>query len=152
MPPSLVKSTPQSTSQPNTMNLNQTSATPEQLAALMTYPADTPVVMVNILKYKARTGQGDETGAEAYARYMRNVAPVLAQAGGKLLWKGTVHTTVIGETEGQPDVVLLVEYPSVQHFLKMASSPAYQAVADDRTLALEYGGLLATMPERTNLG
>ena len=129
------------------MNLNQVSTTPEQLAALMTFPADTPVVMVNILKYKAHTGQGKETGAEAYARYMRNVASVLAEAGGKVLWRGAVHTTVIGETEGQPDTVMLVEYPSIQRFLAMATSPAYRAVADDRTIALEYGGLLATRTE-----
>ena len=134
------------------MKLDQIHTTPEQLAALMTFPADTPVVMVNILKYKARTGQGEETGADAYARYMRNVAPVLAAAGGKLIWKGAVHTTVIGESEGQPDTVLLVEYPSVQHFLGMATSPAYRAVADDRAIALEYGGLLATKTELSNLG
>lgn len=134
------------------MNLNQVRTTPEQLAALMTYPADTPVVMVNIVKYKARTGKGEETGAEAYARYMRNVAPVLAAAGGKVLWKGAVHATVIGESEGQPDTVLLVEYPSIQHFLGMATSPAYQAVAADRTLALEYGGLLATKTELSAMG
>ena len=95
------------------MNLNQVGTTPEQLAALMTFPADTPVVMVNILKYKARTEQGEESGAEAYARYMKNVAPVLAAAGGKVLWRGAVHTTVIGEVEGQPDTIMLVEYPSV---------------------------------------
>jgi len=67
----------------------------------------------------------------------------VAASNAKLIWKGVVATTVIGDTENEPDMVFLVEYPTVDHFLKMVADPAYQKIANDRTIALEYGGLLA---------
>ncbi|MEM1323500.1 MAG: hypothetical protein AAGG75_24760 [Bacteroidota bacterium] len=48
--------------------------------------------------------------------------------------------------KGQPDVILLVEYPSVENFLAMANSDAYKVIAHDRSIALEFGGLLACNP------
>ena len=108
------------------------------------YPAGQPLVMLNILKFKTRSGQGDESGEAAYNRYGRNVQPVLEKAGAKVIWAGQVNQVVIGDQSQQPDRILLVEYPSKAAFLKMVSSEAYQAVAHDRLIALEYGGLVAT--------
>jgi uncharacterized protein (DUF1330 family) len=125
------------------MHLTQVHPSQEQLAELMAYPKNTPVVMVNILKFKARTGNGDETGQEAYARYFKNVQPFVAKANAKLIWKGGVATTVIGDSKNQPDILFLVEYPSVDHFLGMVTDAEYQKVAKDRAVALEYGGLIA---------
>ncbi len=125
------------------MHLTQVHPSQEQLAELMAYPKNTPVVMVNILKFKARTGNGDETGQEAYARYFKNVQPFVAKANAKLIWKGGVATTVIGDSKNQPDILFLVEYPSVDHFLGMVTDAEYQKVARDRAVALEYGGLIA---------
>ena len=116
---------------------DQVSPTPEQLAALMQLPKDQPVVMINILKYKKNGGK------EAYQRYMKNVLPFLQKTNGKLLWKGDALHTVIGDTEDQPDTFMLVEYPSVTNFLQLVSDPEYQKVAKDRTLGLQYGGLIA---------
>ena len=127
------------------MNLtDHVLATKEQFKDLINYPADTPVVMVNILKFKEKSGIGDESGRAAYKRYMKNVSPLLQAAGGKLVWKGEVANMVIGNSENVPDTILLVEYPSVQHFMNMATSEEYAAIANDRIIALEYGGLIAT--------
>ncbi|HAS39584.1 MAG TPA: DUF1330 domain-containing protein [Microscillaceae bacterium] len=124
---------------------NQIVATGEQIKKLaQDYPKNTPVVMVNILKFKTKTDKGDESGQAAYMRYSQNVAPLLAKAGGQVLWSGQVNTTIIGDTEDQPDMILVVEYPSIQNFLAMVTSPEYQAVKEDREIALEYGGLLAS--------
>jgi uncharacterized protein (DUF1330 family) len=125
------------------MQLTQVKPTQEQMAQLMTYPKDTPLVMVNIIKFRVKTDKGNETGKEAYARYYRNAQAFIARSNAKLLWKGAVATTVIGDTKNQPDMIFLVEYPSVDHFLKMVADPAYQEIATDRTIALEYGGLIA---------
>jgi len=57
--------------------------------------------------------------------------------------KGQVHNTLIGDSDQQPHIVFLVEYPSVNHFFSMVSNPEYQKIAGDRTIALEYGGLIA---------
>ena len=127
------------------MNLHQIHPTPEQIAALQKYPPNQAIVMVNILKYKASTPEG-LSGQEVYQRYVNNALPLIQKAGGKLVWQGQVQQTVIGEVEGQPDTIFLVEYPSVQNFLQMAISEDYQKIANDRTIALEYGGLAACTP------
>ena len=124
---------------------NQIHPTPEQIEHLVhTYPKDEPVVMINLLRYKDKTDNGDETGEAAYARYGQNVLPFLKKVGGRILWRGDVHATVIGDSESPPHVVILVQYPSIQKFIEMSSDPAYLKVAKDRTLGLEYGGLLAS--------
>jgi len=125
------------------MRLTQIKPTREQLAELMDYPKNTPVVMVNILKFKAKTDEGNETGQEAYSRYYKNTLAFIGKAKAKLIWKGTVVTTVIGDSKDQPSMIFMVEYPSVDHFLSVITSPEYQKISNDRTIALEYGGLMA---------
>ena len=127
------------------MNLtNQIVSTREQFKDFITnYPDDTPVVMVNILKFK-RITEGGLSGRERYKRYSINVAPLIKKAGAKILWAGNVRKTVIGDSNSEPDMILIVKYPNKQAFVNMATSPDYQLVKDDRELAIEYGGLLAS--------
>lgn len=122
------------------MNLhNQILATKEQIMALVhDYPKGQPVVMVNLIKFKG------EEGRKSYERYSRNMVSLLQKAEAKVLYSGTVNLTVIGDTEDQPDMVILVEYPSTQHFIDMATSEEYKVVGKDRGGALVYGGLLAS--------
>ena len=124
------------------MLTNQIHATELQIVQLKSYPKNTPVVMLNILKFKAFTST-NETGEEAYARYFKNVTPFVKDAEAKLIWKGKVHTNLIGNLKNQPQLVFLVEYPSIGHFFSMVSNPAYQKIGADRSIALEYGGLIA---------
>jgi len=121
---------------------NQVSPTDAQLAELQAYSQNTPLVMLNILKFKVKIGT-NETGQEVYERYLKNASPFVEKAGAKLIWKGQVHNTVIGDSDQQPHVVFLVEYPTVNHFFAMVSNPEYKKIAGDRTIALEYGGLIA---------
>lgn len=124
------------------MLTNQIHPTELQIAQLKSYPKNTPVVMLNILKFKDFTTT-NETGQEVYARYFKNVAPFVKDAEAKLIWKGNVHTNLIGNLENQPQLIFLVEYPSIDYFFSMISNPAYQKIAADRSIALEYGGLIA---------
>ncbi|WP_299459286.1 DUF1330 domain-containing protein [uncultured Microscilla sp.] len=124
---------------------NQITATADQIKALIKdYPKDTPVAMVNLLKFKEKTDQGNESGQDAFRRYFENMQPLLAKAEAKVIWSGYVQNTVIGGDDNQPDMVAVVEYPSVQHFVDLAMSPEYQTVKNDREIALTYGGLLAS--------
>ena len=125
------------------MLLNHVKPSKEQMEKVMGYPKNTPLVMLNIIKFKEKTGNGNETGKEAYARYFKNAKPFIAQSNAKLIWKGAVAATVIGDAKKEPDMIFLVEYPSVDHFIRMISNPEYQKIANDRTIALEYGGLIA---------
>ena len=88
------------------MQLTQVRPTEEQMAKIKTYPKDTPLVMINIIKFKDRTENGNETGKEAYARYFRNAKPFIARSNAKLIWKGVVATTVIGDPENEPDIII----------------------------------------------
>jgi uncharacterized protein (DUF1330 family) len=125
------------------MQLNQIKPTEQQMASLMAYPKNTPITMVNIIKFKERADNGNETGKEAYTRYYKNAQEFIMQSKAKLIWKGAVASTVIGDSMNEPDMIFLVEYPSVDHFLKMVADPGYQKIATDRSIALEYGGLIA---------
>jgi len=129
------------------MLTNQIKPTDTQIENLKTYPQNTPITMLNILKFKAVTST-NETGQEAYARYFKNAAPFVTQAKAKLIWKGNVHASIIGDLNNQPHIAFLVEYPTVNHFFSMISNPDYQKIAIDRSIALEYGGLIACETEQ----
>jgi len=126
------------------MILDKIDPTGASIKALATeYPKDTPVTMLNILKFKAKADGKEETGMAAYKRYSANATKHLEKSGGKLIFAGEVQNTVIGDMEDQPHQILLIEYPTVDHFLNMVMTPEYQAISKDRTIALEYGGLIA---------
>lgn len=112
------------------------------METLAAYPKDEPVTMINILKFKAKSGRGEESGEEAYRRYSKNVAPLVKKAGAEIVWAGKIKGTIIGDYEDQPHMLLLVKYPNIQAFMDMAISDEYQQVKHDREIALEYGGLL----------
>ena len=113
------------------------------------YPSQTPLVMVNILKFKDKLEDG-RTGEEAYNTYAKETAPLLAKAGGKLIWAGNTTKAIIGDLEDVPDRFLVVWYPSKEAFIEMSTSKTYEAIAHHRHLSLEYGGLIATETIKTS--
>ncbi|MFK7933204.1 MAG: DUF1330 domain-containing protein [Saprospiraceae bacterium] len=132
---------------------NQIEATREQFRNLVhNYPKGQPVVMINILKYKEKVDGSDETGQESYMRYGKNMAPLLEKHGGKIIWMGKVNHTIIGDDSDQPHTIALVEWPDIQNFIDMSTSPEYQPIAPDRVQALAYGGLLASSTIMGDLG
>ena len=121
-----------------------------ELQELMRHPDTTPVVIINLLRFKAATGDG-ETGEEAYNRYAQNASAFVAEVGGRLLWQGRADQFIIGGPEDRWDRVLLVEYPSRAAFLKMLQIPEFQTVQADRQAALEETVLIAATTERSVL-
>src|ERR1700749_729334 len=113
--------------------------TAEQVAALPSRPADAPVVMVNLLKFKA-TG-----GVESYMRYGQEVAPHLERAGATVRYAGAAPAAVIGDGE-RPwwDAILIDEYPTPQAFIDMVTTPEFAKVHEHRAAALERGDLIVT--------
>lgn len=113
--------------------------TAEQFAALAERPADEPVVMVNLLKFKP------SGGLESYAQYGREVAPHLQRVGGTVRYAGTAPTFVIGDGETPWwDAILVVEYPSPQAFIDMVSTLEYAEVHEHRVAGLDRGDLITT--------
>lgn len=119
----------------------------EQIEELMKGPADQPVVMVNLLKFKERAdeSEGDTSGQVAYGRYAEQMRKVVESQGGRFIWAGRVDSKVIGE-DGDPefDVVALVEYPSRQKFIEIVSSQKVAEIGEHRSAGLEMQWLIAT--------
>ncbi len=109
----------------------------DQFAALVNAPDEGPVVMVNLLKFKA---------AAAYERYGSAATAMVEERGGRLLWLGRVEQVLIGDvdTDGW-DAVALVEYPSRQAFVDMVSTREYQAAHAHREEGLDRTVVLATV-------
>ena len=113
--------------------------TPEQFASLTARPADAPVLMVNLLKFKP------SGGLESYQRYGREVAPHLERVGATVRYAGSAPGVIIGDGE-RPwwDAILVVEYPTPQAFIDMVTTAEYAKVHEHRAAALERGDLIAT--------
>jgi len=127
---------------------NQVNPTREQFKQLLQeYPADKPVCMLNIIKFKGAVESDQPTGEELYKRYMQNFTPFMKSSRARLLWKGKVRNTLIGDSTDQPDIAFIVRYPTIADFENMIKDPEYQKITSDRTLALEYGGLIAMEEE-----
>ena len=119
---------------------------PEQIEELLKGPAEGPVVMVNLLRFKDRADAPDEglSGEEAYGRYGAQMIEWVTSQGGRLIWSGRVDSMVIGDTEEHFDTVALVEYPSRAEFLRIAGDPRVAEFAVHRTAGLEMQWLIAT--------
>ena len=108
-------------------------------------PKDTPVVMVNLLKFKRRAGGANEgmSGAESYMKYGEQMKKFVESKGGRFLWSGRVDSMVIGESDADFDVVALVEYPSRKTFVEIATSDHVTTIGEDRKMGLEGQWLIA---------
>ncbi|MBR0850207.1 DUF1330 domain-containing protein [Bradyrhizobium diazoefficiens] len=92
---------------------------------------DAPVVMLNLMRFHARSRDGDGSGWDAYLRYSAITVPMIKARGGTLLWTGAAKAVALGPRAGQDwDFVALVYYPSVASFLDMMTSQAYARDAD----------------------
>ncbi len=113
--------------------------TREQITALAARPADEPVVMINLLKFRA------DGGRQSYQRYMHEVTPHLQRVGGTVRYVGDSPAFVIGDDEKPRwDAILVVEYPSPSAFLDMVTNEDYQKVHEHRAGGLNRGDLIAT--------
>jgi uncharacterized protein (DUF1330 family) len=117
----------------------EASAQPELLneAGFVAFSArageDSPVVMLNLLRFKP------DGGRERYMEYGAGVAPCLEKAGGRIVFGAESGSPLLGD--GAWDMVVLVEYPTRKAFLDMIGSPEYQEIAHLRTEALDAGEL-----------
>lgn len=114
---------------------------PEQFKAFVQLPMDTPVVMLNLLKFKDHVPETGLTGAESYKSYMKAATPFFAKANAEVLYMGKPQTMLIGpEDENLWDKVLLIKYQTIADFLGMVQAEGYpshlraQALEDSRLI------------------
>ena len=90
-----------------------------------------PVVMVNLMRFRERSLDGDGSGWDAYLRYSALTVPMIKARGGTLLWTGNAKAVALGVKAGnQWDYVALVYYPTVEAFIDMMTSADYETRSD----------------------
>ena len=121
----------------NKVNPNQ-----EQMAGFLEGDVDSPIEMVNLLKFKdkAEYDDGKDTdlsGWEAYAIYAKEVVEHLNKVGGEQVFFGRVERLMLGEVEELWDMVAIARYPSRKAMLQMISDPDYIESAKHRSAGLK---------------
>lgn len=127
---------------------------PEKLPDILAgIPAGTPVVMVNLLRFRdvaMYKGQpATYSGREAYRLYSEFTLPKLAAIGADVIFLGKAKGSLIAPPDEHWDEVLLVRYPSIQVFADMLASPDYREATRHRTAAIEDSRLVATVQKNT---
>jgi len=90
-----------------------------------------PVVMVNLMRFREHSLDGDGSGWDAYLRYSALTVPMIKARGGTLLWTGDARAVALGEEEGNRwDYLALVYYPGVAAFIDMMTSDDYETRCD----------------------
>jgi uncharacterized protein (DUF1330 family) len=107
-------------------------------------PDSGPVVMVNLLRFKQQSADGDGSGWSAYQRYSKAISPLLKGVGGTILWAGKPEGAAYGDLSAkQWEFVVLVRYPSRKAFLAMVTSPEYALANVHRENAVDDHVILA---------
>ena len=124
-------------------------------AAAEAIPADKPILMLNLLRYREQADYGERadaepcSGREAYLeRYVPAFNKIVADLGVKginLFYTGAVVGQLVVPPDEKWDTVAVVEYPNFAAFRRVAESSEYQREAEfHRTAALEDSRLIAT--------
>jgi uncharacterized protein (DUF1330 family) len=119
----------------------------QQFDAFKALPRDEPVAMLNLLRFREKAAYEDgreATGAEAYAAYGRESAPVFRRVGGEILWRGRPEVMLIGPADKQWDLVFIARYPTAAAFLEMVTDPAYREAVKHRQAAVLDSRLIRT--------
>ena len=117
---------------------NKVNPNEEQMAGFLEGDVDSPIEMLNLLKFKdkAEYEDGRETdlsGEEAYSIYGLEVTEHLKKVGGEPIFFGKVERLMLGEVEELWDMVAIAKYPSRKAMLKMISDPDYIESAKHRS-------------------
>jgi uncharacterized protein (DUF1330 family) len=134
---------------------NYVDPTRETFAAFRADDRAGAVHMLNLIRLHERAQYPDgrkATGAEAYAAYGRDSAPVLARLGGRIVWRGGFELMLIGPAEERWDVCFIAEYPSVAAFVEMVRDPAYREAVKHRQAAVADSRLIRLAPQAVGAG
>ncbi len=133
---------------------NAVDPTRAQFDAFKALPRDTPIQMLNLIRFKAVADYPEDhpnhgkrmTGAEAYRAYGQGLAPFLEKLGGRQVWAGRPETVVTGPPDERWDLAFIIEYPGSAAFMAMVTNPAYKEVVKHRAAAVEDSRLIRLAP------
>lgn len=114
-------------------------------AFLRGLPDAGPVTMINLLRFRPASADGDGSGWDAYQRYSRGISALMKSVGATILWAGNVEGAAYGDLDGRNwDFAVLVRYPSRAAFLGMVTSETYAAANLHRENGVEDHVILAS--------
>ena len=121
---------------------NKVIPSEEQMKGFVEGDIDSPISMLNLLKFKDKAEYEDGrttdlTGREAYQIYALAVAKLVENTGGKVLFGAEVSRLMLGEVEELWDTVAIAQYPSRRKMLDMMMSPEYAEISVHRTAGLK---------------
>ena len=111
----------------------------DRFEAFKALPRDEPIMMLNLLRFRAKATYADGrdvTGAEAYAAYGRESAPVFQRVGGEIIWRGRPEVMLIGPGDERWDLAFIARYPTAGAFLEMVTDPQYREAVKHRQAAV----------------
>lgn len=128
--------------------------TREAFDAFKALPRDTPIQMINLLRFRDQAAYPADhaltaaglTGAQAYANYGRDSGPIFQRVGGVLIWRGRPDTVLIGPADEQWDMAFIAQYPHAGAFMEMVTDPAYRLAVVHRQAAVQTSRLIRTAP------
>ena len=127
----------------------------DQFEEFKKLPRDKPIMMLNLLAFRAQAayeGGREATGAEAYAAYSRESAPIFQRVGGEIIWRGKPEVMVIGPTEKHWDTIFIARYPTAGAFLEMVTDPDYRIAVRHRQAAVRDSRLICTTDASGGVG
>ena len=94
--------------------------------ALNALPDNGAVVMLNLMRFRERSLDGNGSGWDAYLRYSALAIKSIKAHGGTITWTGMAEAVALGQAEQHRwDYVALVRYPSRAAFIAMMTSSDY---------------------------
>jgi uncharacterized protein (DUF1330 family) len=96
------------------------SLSPVALEKFLTEHDETPVVMLNLIRFEP------DGGRERYLAYLGMARPVLERFGARILFGGDGLSILTDAPTGGWDAVVLVQYPLRSAFRDMVADPEYQ--------------------------
>ena len=111
--------------------------------------AQDPIVMLNLIRYHDTALAGHTcdgmTGEAAYSEYVRRLQDMNSHDfPGNIIWDGEGQATIIGPVGESWDRILLIAYPSIDDFRRMANSEIYTTAGPARTAAVLDSRLILT--------
>jgi uncharacterized protein (DUF1330 family) len=92
---------------------------------------DGPITMVNLIRLRDRSADGNGSGWDAYKRYSSLIVPMIKSRGGTVIWTGKAEAIALGVAARTAyDFISLVQYPSMAAFVDMMTSAEYENVAN----------------------
>ncbi|MDA8884572.1 DUF1330 domain-containing protein [Gammaproteobacteria bacterium] len=120
---------------------NTVAPNKEQMAGFFEGDINSPISMVNLLKFKEKAEyedgrDNDLSGKEAYMIYAMEVQEHLKKIGGEMVFGGEITRLMLGEVEDLWDSVAVARYPSRKAMLEMIMDPDYQESEKHRSAGL----------------